>query len=97
MVPRDFVVTVCALSTSGCLRRDGRNSECRWPGEASSNSPVIARHLSADAEFAEDLAIRYADTHFLNSGKEISWLAIEMQAAYLFLLGWASLRWLGMR
>ena len=44
------------------MRRDGRNSDCHWPGE----SPVRAtdpRHLSADAEFAEDLAIRYADVH----------------------------------
>ena len=54
---------VFVLFTSGCVRRDGRNSDCRWPGEASNHS-VNARHLSADAEFAEDLAIRYADTHF---------------------------------
>jgi hypothetical protein len=26
--------------------------------------PPTSRHLSADAEFAEDLAIRYADSHF---------------------------------
>jgi hypothetical protein len=51
------------LALSGCVRRDGRNSECRWPEEASNHS-VSARHLSADAEFAEDLAIRYADAHF---------------------------------
>lgn len=55
---------VFVLGAGGCVRRDGRNSDCRWPGEASSSSHVTARHLSADAEFAEDLAIRYADTHF---------------------------------
>ena len=58
------VVMVFVLGASGCVRRGGRNSECQWPGEASSNSSVNARHLSEDAEFAEDLAIRYADTHF---------------------------------
>ena len=57
------VAIVFVLCVGGCVRRDGRNSECRWP-EETSNDPVSARHLSADAEFAEDLAIRYADTHF---------------------------------
>ena len=54
---------VFVLGVGGCVRRDGRNSDCRWP-EQSSNYPVGARNLSADAEFAEDLAIRYADSHF---------------------------------
>lgn len=49
----------CAI---GCVRRDGRNSDCRWPAEAG-GLRADARHLSADAEFAEDLAIRFADTH----------------------------------
>jgi hypothetical protein len=57
------VVVVFVLSAGGCVRRNGRNSDCRWPGEIP-NKPVSARHLSADAEFAEDLAIRYADVHF---------------------------------
>ena len=50
------------LSGTGCVRRDGRNSDCRWPAE-SARHPADERHLSADAEFAEDLAIRYADSH----------------------------------
>jgi hypothetical protein len=44
------------------VRRDGRNSDCRWPGE-SVQHPASNWHLSQDAEFAEDLAIRYADVH----------------------------------
>lgn len=58
-----FMAMIFVLSLGGCVRRDGRNSDCRWPGEVPVE-PVSARHISADAEFAEDLAIRYADTHF---------------------------------
>jgi len=47
---------------AGCVRRDGRNSDCRWPAEGATHR-VSAWHLSQDAEFAEDLAIRYADVH----------------------------------
>jgi len=54
---------VFVLGAGGCVRRGGRNSDCRWPGETS-NQAVSARHLSEDAEFAEELAIRYADVHF---------------------------------
>ncbi len=61
--PRLVILMVFVLGAGGCVRRDGRNSDCNWPGETS-NHPVSARHLSADAEFAEDLAIRYADVHF---------------------------------
>src|SRR5438309_10878216 len=50
------------LAAVGCVRRDGRNSDCKWPTEIVRHAPD-ARHLSVDAEFAEELAIRYADTH----------------------------------
>ncbi len=50
------------LCTIGCMRRDGRNSDCRWPAETTIHS-ATRQHLSEDAEFAEDLAIRYADVH----------------------------------
>jgi hypothetical protein len=58
-----LIAMVFILYVGGCVRRDGRNSDCRWPGETSIH-PVSTRHLSAGAEFAEDLAIRYADAHF---------------------------------
>ncbi len=60
--PHLIVTLVLLLGAAGCVRRAGRNSDCRWPRET---VPHIAspRHLSADAEFAEDLAIRYADIH----------------------------------
>lgn len=66
-----FLLLILSL-TSACLRSDGRNSDCRWPNEAAPHEPT-PRHLSADAEFAEDLAIRYADTHHgLRSGHFVS-------------------------
>jgi hypothetical protein len=57
------------MSMPGCARREGRNPDCRWPGEPDAGHAVTAYHLSRDAEFAEELAIRYADTHHgLRSG-----------------------------
>ena len=47
------------------------NSDCRWPGEMAG-----PRNLTADAVFAEDLAVRYADAHRgLHSGHFESWAA----------------------
>jgi hypothetical protein len=51
------------LVAAACIRRDGRNNDCKWPPEAERHPPT-PHHLSEDAEFAEDLAIRYADSHF---------------------------------
>ena len=45
------------------MRRDGRNSDCNWPGAIAGQSST-PRQMSADAEFAEDLAIRYGDVHY---------------------------------
>jgi hypothetical protein len=56
------VTLLVSLTIVGCIRREGRNADCKWPAEISRQS-ANARHLSADAEFAEDLAIRYADAH----------------------------------
>lgn len=66
-----LLIFVCM---AGCVRREGRNSDCRWPGEAGAKTLDLSQrmhrqHLSEDAEFAEDLAVRYADTHYgLRSG-----------------------------
>ena len=57
------VLLLLLLAAGACVRRDGRNSDCQWPGERAVELDT-ARHLSADAEFAEDLAIRYADAHY---------------------------------
>jgi len=59
---------------AGCVRRDGLNSDCGWPGETGAKAlnprqPGSGQHLSNDAELAEELAVRYADTHYgLRSG-----------------------------
>jgi hypothetical protein len=57
---------VFLLVTVGCVRRDGRNADCQWPSSPTRRD-ANPRHISADAEFAEDLAIRYADAHFGHS------------------------------
>jgi len=59
------VVAFLILASSGCMRRDGQNSDCNWPGVAPSQTST-PRQVSADAEFAEDMAIRYGDVHFGN-------------------------------
>src|SRR5262249_22032053 len=62
---RSLVLAMLMLLTaSACVRRDGRNSECVWPGETgagtlSPDQPGYGWHLSADADFAEELADRY--------------------------------------
>jgi hypothetical protein len=58
-----LLTLVLLLGVVACVRRDGRNSDCKWPAETVHHAPT-PRHLSADAEFAENLAIRYADPHF---------------------------------
>jgi hypothetical protein len=56
------------ITFTGCVRREGRNSDCIWP-EGPGARPLDpsrsadARHLREDVEFAEDLAIRYMDAH----------------------------------
>ena len=54
-----------SLAFTGCLRREGRNSDCIWleadarPLDLSRGGD--ARHLREDVELAEDLAVRYMD------------------------------------
>ncbi|HEU5451057.1 MAG TPA: hypothetical protein VFU76_03675 [Terriglobales bacterium] len=61
-----LLLVVC---TSACVRRDGRNSDCTWPGEAGAvaldpSQPAASRHLSADTEYAEELADRFTNVHY---------------------------------
>ena len=49
------------FNLSGCVQREGRNSDCQWPRTPSS---VIEGNLREDLEFAEELAIRYMDAHY---------------------------------
>jgi hypothetical protein len=62
---RSVVLAVfVVIGTASCVRREGRNANCVWPGEAGAQplSPTqsgYGPHLSADAEFAEELADRY--------------------------------------
>jgi hypothetical protein len=52
---------------TACARHAQSYSKCEWPSETSrspdTRNPVAQRHLSDDAELAEDFAIRYADAH----------------------------------
>jgi hypothetical protein len=62
LVPLSLVV----LGLTACARHSQPNASCEWPQETSPGAlgtgpPPQERHLSDDAEFAEDLAIRYAD------------------------------------
>lgn len=56
------VVLAGVLVLAGCLRRDGRNSDCTWPVE-SGGETASAAHLAEDVELAEELAIRYMEAH----------------------------------
>jgi hypothetical protein len=64
-------LVVIAMLLLGCsaafAEPDRRNADCRWPQEPAIplnlRNPEQQRHLRADAELAEDLAIRYADLH----------------------------------
>jgi len=65
---RSSVLLVGLLALAGCVRRDGRNADCKWPGETDPKTLSIvdsaaARHLRSDVEFAEELAIEYMDRH----------------------------------
>jgi hypothetical protein len=65
-------MTGCVLLLAfvlGCVRREGRNTDCMWPAEPGATlldpkEPATSRHLSADLEFAEELADRYTNVHY---------------------------------
>ena len=59
------VVLLASITLVGCVRRDGRNADCKWPEEADAKrSTANARSLHADVEFAEELAIEYMDAQY---------------------------------
>ncbi len=60
------LMLLLAILLSGCVRREGRNSDCDWPEEPGAKTldprrSADARHLHQDLELAEELAIRYMD------------------------------------
>ena len=50
---------------AGCVRRDGINTACEWPGELPSElnlaNAAHKQHLIDDAHFAEELGVRHGD------------------------------------
>src|SRR5581483_3350069 len=63
-----FALLLTFVALTGCVRREGRNSDCRWPGEPAANAidpsrPGYQRHLREDVEFAQELAVEYMDAH----------------------------------
>jgi hypothetical protein len=63
---RPFLLLLVVLGcVPGCARRAQPNSDRQWPQESAVSLDLSQstqqQHFSADAEFAEDLAIRYAD------------------------------------
>src|SRR5438105_2336186 len=58
-----LVVLACA---SGCIDRARQNPNCEWTRDLTFpldlTNPQNRQHLIADAQLAEELAVRYADT-----------------------------------
>lgn len=54
------------VACPGCIERDRVNSACEWTGDTKflldPQRPAHQQHLIRDAQLAEDLAVRYADT-----------------------------------
>jgi hypothetical protein len=59
-----MLATLTLLWLTGCTRQNARPAACEWPPESDRSKPATPRHLASDALRAEDIAIRYADTHF---------------------------------
>lgn len=67
------IATACGAAVlydtcPGCIERNRVNARCEWRGDTASRLDVgqsaDRRHLSLDAQLAEDLAIRYADEEY---------------------------------
>ncbi|PYV36309.1 MAG: hypothetical protein DMG09_17800 [Acidobacteria bacterium] len=66
-----LLLLVILVVLPGCVRREGRNSDCQWPRTSElKESGANQRDLRADLEFAEELAIRYMDAHYGPSNPE---------------------------
>jgi hypothetical protein len=72
-VIRRFSLGLVLLGACGCIDRTRLNSTCAWTHDSAFPldlaNPAHRRHLVADAQLAEGLAVRYADTeHKRRSG-----------------------------
>lgn len=65
MKRRILILLPILIGVSGCARNRSLNSNCDWPPEQQAaldlNQAAQRWHLTDDARFAEDLAIRYSD------------------------------------
>jgi hypothetical protein len=62
--PTIAIVLLVAISLTGCVRRQGRNPDCKWPEEPDAMTlSANLRHLHNDVGFAEELAVEYMDAH----------------------------------
>src|SRR5262249_7433558 len=61
-------ITATYITCPGCIDRTRVNSACEWSGdtrfEIDPRTPAHQRHLVSDAQLAEELAIRHADSEF---------------------------------
>ena len=66
VTPLPCLLLLCAGLLAGC--RNGLNTSCEWPGESPSSldlrDPSHARHLVQDVALAEELAVRFGDSHW---------------------------------
>ena len=58
-----FLVLACALLTGCVPESSGTDALCQWRPDSRHRGNLSPEQLSADAEKAEDLAVRYADGH----------------------------------
>jgi hypothetical protein len=60
-----LLLSLALIALCGCVRREGRNSDCQWPRSPESKTSGANRlNLKADLEFAEELADRYMAAHY---------------------------------
>src|SRR6185295_4070837 len=82
------LLLISLTSLTGCVRRDGRNNDCQWPAEAPApldlSNLAHERHLAADAQFAEELAIRHGDSFRGRESVEERGRRVEACTAQLF-------------